>query len=119
MDDDDIDDAITNGVAAIESVQHERGSPESEGSAEEDAVALTKLGVYTKRLRAENAAMRPLVEAVANTHSRLHCALGCRVNDRWNTEFHAPDCLITQARAFVAAHPAAAGESAGGDDERA
>ena len=64
------------------------------------------------RLRAENDAMRPMVEAVANTHSRLHCALGCRVNDRWNTEFHAPDCLITQARAFVAAHPdTAAGEA--------
>lgn len=60
-----------------------------------------------KALEAENAAMRPVVEAVANTHSRLHCALGCRVNDRWNTEFHAPDCLITQARAFVAAHPTA------------
>ena len=59
------------------------------------------------RLRAENAAMRPVVEAVANTHSRLHCALDCRVNDRWNTEFHAPDCLITQARAFITAHPTA------------
>ena len=75
-----------------------------------------QLGEENERLRAENAAMRPVVEAVANTHSRLHCALGCRVNDRWNTEFHAPDCLITQARAFVAAHPTAAGESAGGDD---
>ena len=71
-----------------------------------------QLGAENEQKQAQIDAMRPMVEAVANTHSRLHCALGCRVNDRWNTEFHAPDCLITQARAFVAAHPdTAAGEA--------
>lgn len=65
------------------------------------------------RLRAENAEMRPIVEAVANRHGRLSCSPWCNINERWMDDYperheqHDPSCLIAQARAFVEAHPTA------------
>jgi len=54
------------------------------------------------RVEDQSLEMRRLVEAVAATPGRLHCAVGCRVNDRWNKADHKPACFITQARALVA-----------------
>src|SRR5260221_5219023 len=54
-----------------------------------------------KRMEAENAALRGIVEDLAATPGRLTCAIGCRVNERWNKADHRPDCPVTRARALL------------------
>ena len=63
-----------------------------------------------QRLRAENVAMRPIVEAMA-TDSRGYAAgartcLLCGALDLSGYPIpHADDCPVTQARAYIAQHP--------------
>ena len=87
-----------------------------------------RLRTREQALEAENAAMRPIVEAVAGMSNVLEdengqhcCAVAYGPMDGY---IHEPHCIVTQARAFVAAHPTSTAaaenetESAGGDDER-
>ena len=106
---------------------------------DEDEIVVFRadLEAEVERLRAENAAMRHIVEAVApgvtiyfSLYEGTFCVLcngyvpgNVNVAEYDLMQFpHKPECLVVQARAFIAAHPAtgtAAGEaeSAGGDDE--
>ena len=70
-----------------------------------------RLRTREQALEAENAAMRPIVEAVAGMSNVLEdengqhcCAVAYGPMDGY---IHEPHCIVTQARAFVAAHPAA------------
>ena len=74
-----------------------------------------RLRAREQALEAEIAAMRPMVEAVAGMSNVLEdengqhcCAVAYGPMDGY---IHEPHCIVTQARAFVAAHPTAAGES--------
>ena len=72
------------------------------------------------RLRAENAAMRPVVEAVAAgdmTYSDpefgdVNCIFNCAPGSRFGFH-HAANCQARAAQAFVAAHPATAADGEG------
>ena len=97
-------------------------------SAELLLTEVDRLRAREQALEAENAAMRPIVAAVAehigasvSDDFRLcsFCANGA-IESR--VIYHSDDCEVEQARAFITAHPtdtATAGEteSAGGDDE--
>lgn len=64
---------------------------------------LDELERENHRLKAENAAMHAILEAVANTGShRLSCSFDCHINERWpHRSVHSAGCLVTQARAFL------------------
>ena len=66
--------------------------------AEVDRLRARELG-----LAAENAAMRPIVEAVANLADNSY---GVCVVCGFDSDDHGPGCPAEQARAVVAAHPA-------------
>lgn len=107
---DHLHDAIRHVNALLDEVERLRSREESGGcliDAQASRIA---------ELKAANAAMRPIIEAVATRRGRLSCSWECRVNERWMDahpqihERHGPQCFITQARAFLAAHPAQTGE---------
>lgn len=62
-----------------------------------------RLRAREQALAAENAAMRPIVEAVANLADNSY---GVCVVCGFDSDDHGPGCPAEQARAVVAAHPA-------------
>lgn len=60
-----------------------------------------------ERLKAENAAMREVVQAVAHhgEYENWSCIFGGECDPVWNVAAndydHAPDCLVTKARAIL------------------
>ena len=107
--------------AALESVANYRSLHSSEQRAlldlaEQMLAEIAALEAENEQKQAQILLMRPIVEAVAadlftniDTYERCGWRDGCR--PVWSEHFaewrHAPDCPVTQARAYVAAHPAA------------
>lgn len=68
--------------------------------------AITDLLAEVERLRAEVAAMRPIVEAVALGKQKRGNHVVCICSAPFDDNHHENDCPIAQARAYIAQHPA-------------